>query len=285
VLKFLNFIIQTYLIIALAAVFLSIETQVQLGMVPQLQPSIIMIFFAALLEYNIYRFYGYFNYRDSASKEKYLWVSQNFALFVIILVFSVIGFFLTLFFVPRHILIALSPAAAITILYSLPVRGNNKYFFSLRNIPFLKIFLIALVWSITTTYIPYADQGSFYPNRVVILIFIEHFIFVFAIAIPFDIRDMLVDSKAGVKTIPLLFGADRSVKISNASITLFLLLTISHYIHTDKEFLIPAFIISSLFAVIFINFKKLKKTNLYYGLLDGVLLLQGFLVLISDFIF
>jgi 4-hydroxybenzoate polyprenyltransferase len=277
-LNLLSFIINTNIFISLAAVFLTIETQIQLGMRPHLHPYLFIIFFATFFEYNLHKLVTVFTHPEALNSEKHKWVKQHFKLFYILVALSTVGFLFAIFLAKKQVLITLAPIALITILYSIPIFRNKRKIFRLRDIPFLKIFLIAFVWSFITIFLPVIYNNIDF-NSYIIMMFAERFIFVLAIAIPFDIRDMSADLNAGIKTIPLVLGEKTAIGISNILITLFTIIIFIHYTTMNKKFLLPAFLISAISTLIVINYKKLQETRYYYtGILDGTLLIQGLLV-------
>jgi len=70
---------------------------------------------------------------------------------------------------------------------------NNKWL-ALRDIPFLKIFVIAFVWALVTGLLPLISSKDLIQiNLQHILFLTKQFLFVVAITIPFDIRDMKYD--------------------------------------------------------------------------------------------
>ncbi len=155
---------------------------------------------------------------------------------------------------------------------------NNKTF-RLRQIPFLKIFLVSITWSATTVLLPVIHHGMSLDAHVWMVLF-ERALFVFAITIPFDIRDMMVDKRQGLKTIPLFIGERKSRMISVLTLVAFILLTTIHYGSSDQRFLVFAFAISAISTIWFITDKRIQQLPLYhYGILDGTMLLQGVLVL------
>lgn len=104
------------------------------------------------------------------------------------------------------------PFALCTLFYMLPtVRVFRKKVF-LRNVPGLKIFLIAVAWAGLTTLYP------FYHNSLPIglnewLVFVSRFLFVIVLTIPFDIRDLDFDSQ-DIKTIPKILGIRNTKLVS-----------------------------------------------------------------------
>lgn len=284
--KFFHFIINTNIYISLAAVTLTLATQVQLGMRPQLQPYLFIIFFATIFEYNLHRLITIITNPGSLDDEKHSWVKNNKIAFYILVSASVLGFIIAAAMAKKIVLITLFPIGVITLFYSLPVFKTKRIIFRLREIPCLKIFLISMVWAATTILLPIIQSGQTFSKWHIIAMLVERFIFVFAITIPFDIRDMKSDKNTGLQTIPLIIGEKRAMQVANIYILLFLILCFFHYNNTNLAFTLPAFFISALTTLLFLNSKKIKKTTHYhYFILDGTMLLQGALVCICYYLF
>ncbi len=280
VLKVFYFLINTNIFISLAAVALTLQTQVQLGLRPQFHPYILLLFFATIFDYNLHRLITVLTNKEALNSVKHTWVKQNIRLFYLLVACSVIGFSWAVFYANVKVLITLAPLAAITLFYSLPVFKNNKSIFRLREIPCLKIFLISFVWAGSTIFLPIIQSAIVFNKEHVILMFIERFLFVFAITIPFDIRDMRADARENLLTIPILIGKKNALIVSNIVLVLFTLLCTAHYQHTHFVLIIVAFILSAISTFFFINNKKMQVKHFYhYGILDGTMLLQGLLVL------
>jgi len=163
----------------------------------------------------------------------------------------------------------------------MPVGSRSKKLFKLREIPYLKLFVIAFVWSTTTILLPVIHTERDLNNVDVILMLFERFLFVLAITIPFDIRDLNVDKSVGLKTIPIRIGERRSWLISYACLTMFAVVSYLHYYMQSNQFVIYALGVSTLMTFYFLMSKRWKKTRWYfYGILDGMMLLQGALVIL-----
>ena len=74
--------IQSNIYISLAAVALTVATQVQLGMRPQWHPYLFIIFFATLFEYNLHRLITVLTNKDALKSEKHRWVNENLKAFI-----------------------------------------------------------------------------------------------------------------------------------------------------------------------------------------------------------
>ena len=198
------------------------------------------------------------------------------------MILSLTGLVVSLFFVDIKIMYLLGPLALLTILYSIPVSGKQKNGFRLQKVPGLKIVLIAFVWSAATVFIPVYLMKEVFSTSEVLLVFAERFAFIFAIAIPFDIRDNKADALVGIKSIPVVLGENKALLISNIAMLIYLVLAGIHYRLFHLDYIIPAYAVSITSLYIFVNSKKLRNLPLYYhGLLDGNIILQGLLICLS----
>jgi len=277
----LRALINSNIYISLAAVLFTIETQVQLGMQPQWHPYLFLIFFATLCEYNVHRFVTIITNKEALNSEKHKWVKDNLVAFYALVIVSVLGFVIAALMAKKEVLITLAPIAALTLLYSIPVYSHKKSIFRLREIPYLKIFLISFTWSATTVLLPIIKTEQSFEITHISLMLIERFVFVFAITIPFDIRDMDADRIAHTKTIPLLLGEKRALVLSYSCVILFLIISVLHYYIYQQPFLAMPMVISAMSTFLFLKWDKAKRYSLYhYAILDGTIILQGLLVLL-----
>jgi 4-hydroxybenzoate polyprenyltransferase len=283
--QFYYFLINSNVYISLAAVLLTVQAQIQLGMQPGWYPYLFIIFFATMLEYNFHRLITLWFRKETLVDEKYTWLRNNIAVFYTLMIFSIIGFFGALVFAKTEVIVILLPIGLITIFYSLPIFRSKQKLFRLREISILKIFLISAIWALSTILLPVIQSGNHFDTTNVLLMITERFLFVFAITIPFDIRDIESDKNAGLKTIPLLIGEKKSTRLAIFSLGLFMLFCLAHYIKTPLAYTLPALIISSVTTFVFVVNDKIKKSTYYhYGILDGTMFFQGLMVVVSYYI-
>lgn len=261
---------------------MTIQTQIQLNMEPQWHPFLFLIFFATLFEYNLHRLVTIIFFPETLKSGRHRWVYFHKKLFYTIVIFSVVGFLAALIEAKLSVLIALSPFALITLFYSTPLSKSGKGIFRIREIPFLKIFLIALVWSVLTITLPVIYSESTMSKINILTMMAERFLFVFAITIPFDIRDMNVDKKGSLKTIPLKIGERKSVIYAVRLIIIFIIISLVHYLLINQFFIAVALMISGIITIFCITSKKIRNLQYYhYGILDGMMILQTILTIIS----
>ena len=160
--------------------------------------------------------------------------------------------------------------------YVLPILGNGR---RLRDIPYLKIFLIAIVWSIITVGLPFLELNNNISTLLFLRLFMGRSCFIFALCIPFDIRDMDWDSRTNVKTIPLSIGVEKAKIL--AIIALIVSLSM-HYLGNDKIRTHPAYnfkliVVYTITAFIILKTHKNRSDYFFYGGVDGMILLQSLL--------
>lgn len=152
----------------------------------------------------------------------------------------------------------------ISVFYALKFKQMN-----LREVPYIKIYLIALVWVGTLIFFPLYNENI---REDIILISTAHFLYVIAITIPFDIRDMKLDLPTQ-KTIPQVVGL-----LGAKIIALFLLLSFSLImLYVDRGLWTNAtFYLALGIQVLLILFMNEKRGDLYCaGGIDGSIALIG----------
>lgn len=112
---------------------------------------------------------------------------------------------------PVEIVEPLYLLGVIALLYSIPVIKINGQWKSLRNAGAAKVGLVAFVfvWVLALPAIIYGDDPWFVDGY---LIFMQ-WLFVVAITIPFDIRDVELDKKQFTKTLPISIGGKRTWQV------------------------------------------------------------------------
>lgn len=148
----------------------------------------------------------------------------------------------------------------------------------LRQVPYLKSLLISWVWCGSTSVLSFLETEK---NLGIeeLLIFSESFLLILSLAILFDIRDIKVDIKSGLKTIPNLIGLN---KVKLLSICLYLSSLIINYSNFDQEIIYTTYTLIQLLIFMFLILKIKPNSNEYYflGLTDGMIILYSCIVFI-----
>ena len=180
--------------------------------------------------------------------------------------------------------IALLPLGIISLGYTIPVIREGSNNIGLREIPGLKIFLIAFVISCVTVLLPVIssrEETSFSDSEILYL-FIERFLFVFAITIPFDIRDLPFDKINQTKTIPVMLGENKAKIISYSALLLCMVAGILHFFSGGLGLLTLAAILFSLvISAVFIFYTTLKRNEYYFSFwMESMMVVQTMLVVL-----
>ncbi|MCA8832246.1 UbiA family prenyltransferase [Hymenobacter pini] len=159
----------------------------------------------------------------------------------------------------------------ISVLYSMPLLKRQGRWWALRDLPLLKVFLIAYVWAGVTVWIPALYLGRGLMEPVVWLLFLRRFLFILALAFVFDIRDYTKDQATGTRTFPGLFGIQATKSIALAALLLAAVLVPPG---TPAAQHLPL-LLPLLAAAGVIWFAEEKRPDYYFALLtDGVMVLQ-----------
>lgn len=144
----------------------------------------------------------------------------------------------------------------ISLFYALPLKKVK----GLRNIPFIKLFLIAFSWIILCIILPFSTTKT----PINWSFTAQLFLFFIAITIPFDIRDVNYDTQP---TIPKVVGWKKAKLFS---LLLILISTMINFYTLHFHFLYLTYLIT--FIILFFVSKNNKE--LYYsGVLDGTIYL------------
>lgn len=136
-----------------------------------------------------------------------LWVNSGLALVVLLYAAYHIHLY-SLFF--------LGGIGIISIIYSLPIFPYKGKWVGLRQMPLIKIFHIAWVWTLSSVCLPALElylDGIAVDMHIFARLFVLKFIFLLICTLPFDIRDIRQDSYYHLKTIPNIIGAGKAIML------------------------------------------------------------------------
>lgn len=196
----LNFYINSSLHVAIAVVCLGAVSLLNFG-VEEDYPLLVFIFLGTITSYNFVKFAGVAGFQHS-SLPKNLKAIQIFSFLVFV------GLIISIVYQPLEILVLAAGAGTLTLLYALPVFSASR---NLRAIPGLKIYVIGMVVSIVTVIMPLYLKVNIWQEDVII-VFVQRFILVIALVLPFEIRDLKFD-RLQLETIPQRIGVSRTKTI------------------------------------------------------------------------
>lgn len=168
--------------------------------------------------------------------------------------------------------------AVLAILYVVPLYRGRR----LKDYPFIKIIAIVLAWTIVTYGIPVNHIPQWWADWGYIYLLLDRIFFFFALAIPFDIRDIDYDKERSLRTIPNTIGVENSQNLALFSIFLsggFMAMGFDKLDLYDS-IRIGIIAVYLLIGITIIQLKYRPDKAYYSWLIDGFLLLYGLTILI-----
>jgi hypothetical protein len=221
--------------------------------------------------YNAQRLIKNRNIPIHAMSSRHLWIHQHKKTLLLFVLATLVSTLVLLPFALQEIVWKwwmLIPVLCGLLYTGIP--GSN--FHGLREIPGLKSFLVAMVWTMLTFYIPYHQQHSEKTNLWIVF---HQFFFFWVIAIWFDWRDRKYDAP-NLFTIPQMAGTKGTMLLSICAwITIAFTGKQIHPLWLDIDICLG--MIHIFLILIMLKFKKTESV-LALGM-DGLIALQAFTLL------
>jgi hypothetical protein len=237
----------------------------------------LFVFFSTLCVYNFQRILKINS--NSTLSEQMNWITQHRITsytFTLIGAIGSIYLFVRYFFHPYYFLLFI-PAGIVCLFYALQFLKWKNKLLSLRDLPFMKIMLIALIWSVSCFWFPVLKTPTFSVVETILLSTFG-FLYIISVTIPFDIRDLKYDSDSQ-QTIPQILGWKRAKILS----ILLLFLSFSGLVILSYG-LIESIYFWFAFALHFTLLLGVKPDNPNYyfsGFIDGVITTLGIALYLS----
>ena len=176
----------------------------------------LFLFCSSVLAYNFIKYFGIskFYYRSLTTRLKEIQLLSLFCFF---------GLIITFFELNNTTKLLVLCLGAVTFFYEIPFERVA----SLRRVKGLKIYIIALVWAMTTVLLPLLEAGVEFEVSI-FLTFIQRFIFILVLMLPFEIRDLNNDDLR-LSTIPQKIGITTSKRLGFLGLFLIFLLSFLLY--------------------------------------------------------
>jgi 4-hydroxybenzoate polyprenyltransferase len=277
----LDFLLFSNLFIACCAVAQGLVTYYLLKLPPD-NYVLAFVFFSTLIVYNLSMLLAKPKEPQKSPFKRVRWIFSHHRLIISITLIAVLCIIpLALLYLSIQAKLLMSFLGILAIAYNFPFLSVNHKKIGLRNLPGIKLFLIAFVWSVSCVLLPIVELETNYGITIsfgeTILLIAKRFLFICAITIPFDIRDLFQDKLYELKTIPVMLGEKKAWLFCQALLGAYLILLVAF---TKTINLDVVGIALTIFLTGWLIFKSnLKKNEYYYFFfLDGTMLLQ-FLIL------
>lgn len=265
--KIVNFYINSSLHVALAVYSFIRITELYFDLTYN-EPLDYFIFYGTITGYNFVKYAG-------VAKLYHISLTTHLR---IIQVFSFVCFLLMFFYgfkLRLETLLFFAPFGLLTLFYAVPFLGGFQK--NLRSVGYLKIIIVALVWTGISVFIPVFDRVIEFPSKIYLMAF-QRFLLVVILILPFDIRDLKYDATS-LQTIPRKIGVAKTKKLG--CILLIFCLVIEFVIAPDAGFRTSFLIVSSILLVLLMSASE--KQFKYYSsfLVESIPIIWWLMLLIS----
>ncbi|MDN3550134.1 hypothetical protein [Mucilaginibacter aquaedulcis] len=225
---------------------------------------------------------------ETSPYKRVRWFFAHYRLMVTFTIVSLLSLIPLFFLITTESKILLIFLSVLSFSYSLPLFTVGDHKFGLRNIPGLKPFLITLVWTMSCVLFPILEVLHRYTNDVSMrdttIMIAKRFLFIGALTIPFDIRDLFQDKRHGLKTIPVAWGEKNAYlfcQVLLAGYIVLLFIFRKNGFNTDFWALTATVVLTG-----WLIFKSAWKKDEYYYFffMDGVLILQYVILMAARFV-
>jgi 4-hydroxybenzoate polyprenyltransferase len=179
---------------------------------------------------------------------------------------------------PGRFVLVCALLALFTFAYSLPLLPFKEKK-RLRDFGWVKILVLAGVWTIVTSVLPMMYGGvepGRYPFEVVI-----RFVFIFTLCMVFDIRDMPADQRNNIATVPHRVGLRNSYRLIYVALGLFAVLACGQCLRVHDGWRLVGTLLTVCATGAMVEYLKRWPTERAYMLLaDGVMLVYAVLVML-----
>jgi 4-hydroxybenzoate polyprenyltransferase len=270
--------------VAFCAYFITTQELFFDAKISLVNPAALLVFFSTLLIYNYRKLLFGRQELSPPFTERSQWIVSNRSLLAIICLCSVFGILISCFSLKGSTFLFLIPFFFVSVLYATPLSTQLNSTKRLRHLPFVKIFLVAGVWSAVTVLFPaleYEIESIVSPS--LLFTFSTRFLFLFAITLPFDLRDMEADRQNNIKTFPLVLGEKKTIQLAIVCLLLFCLCYLlgAFVFKQINPFKACAYCISGLIAIGFVSQSEKQKSEYFVSFwIEGLMLVQFILLFI-----
>lgn len=280
--KAFDFLLYSNVFIGLCAVALVFTNQMAIGEEVEMNKACWFVFFSTVFAYSALKLRR--GNSEPASTPHHDWADSNKQLYRNVLLISLIGtlsFFINLYRDAQIMVIVLAVITAFYGFINIPFTNGKK----LRHFGLLKTLFVGLVWSVTTVLVPLASKHI--DTEMLVFLIVRRFIFVAALTMVFEVKDMESDKAAKLRTLPMVLGVSGTKILAQVLLLVLIAINVVQYIAFYFPFWgMMAVNLSLLFSIVAIQpVKEDLSDKYYYFVLDGMMLLQFVLVYIACLIF
>lgn len=269
--KTIDFILYSNIFIGVCAVALTLTNELTVDGEIRFDDSCWFIFASTVFTYSYLKAGSGKNIFGTGHRD---WAARNNQLSRNILLLSLIAtacFFWLLPYETKLIVAGLAVFTAFYGFFDIPfIKPKRK----LRDFGILKTLFVALVWSVTTVIVPL--HGNHLAPDMMVFLLLRRFLFIVALTLVFEIKDLGSDLKSGIKTVPMLAGVANTKLLAQFILLALIVINVVQYFFFDVSMVNMLAVNLSLLVSVF-SIQPLKEETpeiWYYLVIDGMMILQ-----------
>lgn len=276
--SFIDLILYGNFWIAFCAVAMTAQTMLLTGQTLTWTPLLGFVGFSTLMLYALHRIVGLQKVQAFTDRGRYFVIQKYRKHILVYALTGAVGALICFFLLHRKTQVLLIIPGVLSLGYVIPFLSGRK---RLRDLNHIKIYLVALVWAWITVVLPLLESNLDHPDILQnALLFLERACFIFAITLPFDIRDLQIDGHTGVQTIPSRIGVKNSkylgLTLLFCSFT-FALLNLNFGLYSHAQFLGLSFSLVFTAVLVFLSDRR-KEDYFFTGAIDGSMIFQFLMI-------
>ena len=247
----------------------------------------LVVFTGTVIVYNLHRLISLPKKEMETHSEMHAWMQRHRKLLIGFLVFlglhTAVGFFLLNF--KSQLLLA--GLFLIALFYAVPFYAKEGKKLRIRDFGMFKPFVLGLTWATVTVTLPYFNSEQHIGLLDYGLIFSERFLFISALCIPFDIRDLQFDKKNMYhSSLPNRIGIQKSITLAKYLFLAFVVLSIFHYSYLQSQHFFSLASLISAGSILYLLRDDVQHKNEYFYTfyLDGGIIVQSLLICLSSYL-
>ena len=280
---FFRFLIFKNVFIGFCALALFETTRLLNGLPLEISPPAILVFCSTVLYYNFHDISAKLDFSSWQSLKNSMRLlrlsyAESFLLFGCLLTAALLVFKLSF-----SLLLLFAIIALISISYSVPLIVWKGKRIRTREFFVFKLSAISVCWAIMAVLIPLAEADLLSETKIAVLQFLFVSLFIFALCIPFEIRDIQLEKSRGLRTIPVVMGIKKAKQMGFIALLfgIFILIYFTT-IGLISIFTLLAMLILSVLAMILVVYSREEPSDFYCKFyVDGMMILQFLLVFVS----
>ena len=277
--KAIDFILYSNLFIGLCAVALAFTNLLTVEGNFEWDNTTWFVFSATVFTYSYLKFSTPQSGNSANSHRN--WAAGNVQLSRNIMLLSVIATICFFFWLDTDNKITVLILGTFTALYGFVDIPFIKPKLKLRDFGLLKTLFVAIVWSVTTVLIP-LDGVTVEPAMMFFLL-IRRFLFVLALTMVFEIKDIKDDEAHGLTTIPILAGVSNTKLFAQLILLGLMIINVVQYFFYDITLANMLAVNLSLLVSVFCIQPLSVETGAvwYFVVVDGMMILQFIFVFVA----